>query len=301
MANLEVILCGIKLRNPTILASGILSHTGILLKKIAEGGAGAVTTKSITIEPKQGHKPPTIVTLEDFGMINAMGLPNPGADKFTQEIAIAKESGIPVIVSIAGKDAEEFVKVAEIIGNLGDAVELNLSCPNVEKGILFSQDEKLASEIVKKIKKIVKVPVGAKLSPAVGSIEKIATACESAGADFINAINTMPALAIDSETGKPILTNKFGGLSGPALKPIALGCVYKIYKAVKIPIIGTGGISNGIDAAEFLMAGASAVGVGTAVWKKGPEVFAKITKELNDFMDKKKFGSVSELIGIAHK
>ncbi len=191
--------------------------------------------------------------------------------------------------------------MAKIIGNLGDALELNLSCPNIEKGTLFSQDEKLAGDVVKKVKKIVKVPVGAKLSPAVSSIEKIAKSCENAGADFITAINTMPSLAINAETGVPILSNKFGGLSGPALKPIALACVYKIYKSVKIPIIGTGGISSGIDAAEFLMAGASAVGVGTVVWKRGPEVFEKITKELSDFLDKKNYSKVEEIIGLAHK
>jgi len=302
MANLQINLCGLTLKNPTVLASGILGDSANALKRAADGGAGILTTKSITPEKKEGHKPPNIVSLKELGMINAMGLPNPGAENFSKEIEIfRKQSETPLIVSIAGKTVNDYLKVAEKIGNLGNVVELNLSCPNIEHGMEFGQSTELASEVTKKVKEIVNVPVGVKLGPNVGKIEEIAASCEKAGADFITAINTMPALAIDLEKEKPILTNKTGGLSGPALKPIALACVYKIYKTVKIPIIGLGGISSGKDAAEFFMAGASAVGIGTVIYTKGPNSFKIVCNELSEFMQEKGYANLNEMIGLAHK
>ncbi len=300
MTSLKSTLSKLTLNNPTILASGVLDCTGPLLKRVAEAGAGAVTTKSISLKPIEGHPTPSIVEIKD-GLLNAMGLPNPGVDEFLDELKIAKVAGVPIIASIAGKSINEFKEVAKRFVNLPDALELNLSCPNVKGGLLFSQDKKLAASVVKDVKKVTKLPVFAKLGPNVSNIAEIARAVEKAGADGITAINTMPAMVIDIETGMPILSNKSGGLSGTALKPIAIKCVYDIYESVKIPIIGTGGVSNGADAVEMLMAGASAVGIGTAIKKHWLSTFSKINKELDAFMKRKKFKSTKELVGLAHK
>ena len=300
MANLQVNLCGLKLKNPTVLASGILDNTGEILKRVGKY-AGAVTAKSISPEPRAGHETPNIVELEDRSLLNAMGLPNPGMENFAQEIKIAKTGNAPVIVNVVGKTVEDFVKAAEKLGNLGDAIEINLSCPNVKGGLEFSQNPDVAADVVKRVKKVVKVPVFAKLGPNVKDIVEIAKAVEKAGADGITAINTMPAMAIDVETGKVVLTNLSGGLSGTALHPIAVKCVYKIYENVKIPIIGTGGAMKGEDVVELMMAGATAVGIGTAVWNEGPEAFKRITDELEKFLHRKGYESAAELTGLAHK
>ena len=199
MANLQVNLCGLKLKNPTVLASGILDNTGEILKRVGKY-AGAVTAKSISPEPRAGHETPNIVELEDRSLLNAMGLPNPGMENFAQEIKIAKTGNAPVIVNVVGKTVEDFVKAAEKLGNLGDAIEINLSCPNVKGGLEFSQNPDVAADVVKRVKKVVKVPVFAKLGPNVKDIVEIAKAAEKAGADGITAINTMPAMAIDVET-----------------------------------------------------------------------------------------------------
>ncbi len=300
MTNLQVNLCGLKLKNPTILASGILDNTGEILKRISKY-AGAVTAKSISPEPRTGHETPNIVELEDKSLLNAMGLPNPGMENFAQELKIAKTGEAPLIINVVGKTVEDFVAVAEKLGNLGDAVEINLSCPNVKGGLEFSQSPEIASEVVKKVKKVVKVPIFAKLGPNVNSVVEIAKAVEKAGADGITAINTMPALAIDVETAKVVLTNKSGGMSGHALRPIAVKCIYQIYENVKIPIVGTGGVLTGEDSAELMMAGAAAVGIGTAVWNEGPEAFKRITSEFEKFLQRKGYKNASDLTGIAHK
>ncbi|HIJ98512.1 TPA: dihydroorotate dehydrogenase [archaeon] len=301
MANLRINLCGLTLKNPTVLAAGILGNTGEILKRISKH-AGAVTTKSISLKPRDGHETPNIVELENKSLLNAMGLPNPGAENFLQELKIAKSGAeSPIIVSCVGFSVDEFVKVAEKIGNLGDAVELDLSCPNTKGTLEFSQSPEVAAEVVSKVKKIVKKPVFAKLGPNVNKISEIAVACEKAGADGITAINTMPALAIDVETGKVILTNLSGGLSGAALRPVAVRCIYDIYENVRIPVIGTGGVLSGEDAAELMMAGATAVGMGTAAINEGPNAFKRISNELDKFLHRKGYKSAAELTGLAHK
>jgi len=295
-------LAGLRLANPTMLAAGILGMTSLSLKRVAEAGAGAVITKSIGLKPRTGYANPTVVQT-DCGILNAMGLPNPGIDYFVREIKEAKGIGCPVIVSVYGFSTEEFVQVANKAATAGaDALELNVSCPHVEKtGSEVGQDTKLLQEVVEAVKKEVACPVFVKLTPNVTDIVECAKAAEDGGADAVVAINTVRGMAINAETAKPILGNKFGGLSGPAIKPIALRCVYEIYREVKIPIIGCGGISDWRDAVEFMLAGAAAVQIGTAVAFKGLEVFQSVTKGIEVYLETKGFGNVKEIVGLAHK
>ena len=295
-------LAGLKLANPTMLASGILGYTGLSLKTVIEAGAGAVVTKSMGLEPRTGYANPTVVQT-DCGLLNAMGLPNPGISHFKQEMKQLKDSGAPTIVSIYGYSSEEFAKVAETAAAMGaDAVELNVSCPHVKKaGAEIGCDPVLLTEIVKAVKKAVSVPVFVKLTPNVTNIAEIAKAAEEAGADAITAINTVKAMSIETETGRPLLANKFGGLSGPAIKPIAVRCVYDVYRSVDVPVIGCGGVSSWQDAIEFMLAGASAVQIGTAIAFKGPEVFSSVAKGIDDYVKRKGFKNVKEIVGQAHK
>jgi len=300
---LRVKLAGLSLANPTMLASGILGYSAETLKGIVEGGASAVVTKSVGLKPRNGYANPTVVQVA-CGLINAMGLPNSGIDEFTREIKEAKAVlSVPVIVSVYGFSADEYAVVAEKAVEAGaDAVELNVSCPHVkETGVEIGQNPKVLAEVVRKVKKVVDKPVFVKLSPNVADIAEIAETAVEAGADVITAINTVKAMAIDIETAKPILGNKRGGLSGPAIKPVAVRCVYDIYERVKVPIIGCGGITSWRDAVEFMLAGASAVQIGTAIALKGPNVFKSVAKGIDAYLKRKGFRSVNEIVGLAHR
>jgi dihydroorotate dehydrogenase (NAD+) catalytic subunit len=295
-------IAGLKLANPTMLASGILGYTGLSLKSVIDAGAGAVVTKSLGLEPRTGYPNPTVVQT-DCGLLNAMGLPNPGITHFKEEMKQLKNSKAPIIVSIYGFSSEDFAKVAETAVTLGaDALELNVSCPHIKKaGAEIGCDPLLLTGIVEEVKKHVNVPVIVKLTPNVANIGEIAEAAEDAGADAITAVNTVKAMAIDTETGRPILANKFGGLSGPAIKPIAVRSVYDVYRSVNVPIIGCGGISNWQDAIEFMLAGASAVQIGTAVAFKGVEVFGSVAEGIDGYLKRKGFKNVKDIVGLAHK
>jgi len=300
---LSVSLADLRLANPTILASGILGYSAETLKSTVEGGAGAVLTKSVGLKPRVGYANPTIVQTS-CGLINAMGLPNPGIDEFVKEIHEAKNTlNVPLIVSVYGFSTEEYAKVAKKAVDSGaNAVELNVSCPHVrETGSEIGQNPRILAEVVGKVKASVDKPVFVKLSPNVTSIVEIIEAAVKAGADAITAINTVKAMAIDTETTMPILSNKIGGLSGPAIKPIAVRCVYEIYEHVKVPIIGCGGIVNWRDAVEFLLAGATAVQIGTAVALKGPNVFKAVNQGINAYLKRKGFESVNEIVGLSHR
>ncbi|MCW3984965.1 MAG: dihydroorotate dehydrogenase [Candidatus Bathyarchaeota archaeon] len=299
---LTVEIAGLKLANPTMLAAGILGMSGLTLKRVAEAGAGAVVTKSLGLKSRSGYTNPTVVQVEG-GLINAMGLPNPGIEHFAQELQQTKKIRVPIIVSIYAFSLQEFAVIAKKALKMAvDALELNISCPHAEgTGAEIGQDPKLVEEVVKEVKRGVDKPVFVKLTPNVANIAKIAKAAEKGGADAITAINTVKAMVIDVETAKPILGNKFGGLSGPAIKPIAVRCVYEIYDAVKIPIIGCGGISTWQDAVEFMEAGASAVQTGTAIATKGLNVFKQVTNGIEAFLEKKGFGSVKEIVGLSHQ
>jgi len=302
MANrLATEIAGLKLANPTMLASGILGYTGLSLTSIIEAGAGAVVTKSMGLEPRTGYPNPTVVQT-DCGLLNAMGLPNPGISHFKEEMNELKNARVPTIVSIYGYSPEEFATVAETAAKIGaDAIELNVSCPHIKKaGAEIGCDPQLLTEIVKEVKKTVDKPVIAKLTPNIANIGEIAEAAEKAGADAITAINTVKAMAIEIETGRPLLANKFGGLSGPAIKPIAVRSVYDVYSSVDVPVIGCGGISSWQDAVEFMLAGASAVQIGTAIAFKGVNIFSSVTKGVDKYLQRKGFKNVKELVGLAH-
>jgi len=296
-------LAGLRLANPTMLASGILGYSAETLESIVDGGTGAVVTKSVGSKPRVGYANPTIVQTS-CGLINAMGLPNPGIDEFVKEIREAKTVlNVPLIVSVYGFSAEEYATVAKKAVDAGaHAIELNVSCPHVrETGSEIGQNPRILAEVVEKVKAVVDKPVFVKLSPNVTSIAEIAEAATKAGADAITAINTIKAMAIDTETAIPILGNRTGGLSGSAIKPTAIRCVYEIYERVKVPIIGCGGIVNWRDAVEFLLAGASAVQIGTAVAQKGPNVFRAVTRGINVYLKRKGFESVNKIVGLSHR
>jgi dihydroorotate dehydrogenase (NAD+) catalytic subunit len=299
---LNTSFAGLTLKNPTILASGILGYTADSLESVVEGGAGAVVTKSIGAMPRIGYPNPTVVQAE-CGLINAMGLPNPGIDEYVKEIRHAKTVlAVPLIVSVYGFSAQEYAVTAKKAAEAGaDAVELNVSCPHVkETGSEIGQNPEILARVVKKVKAAVRKPVFVKLSPNVTDIVEAAEAAVKAGADALTAINTVKAMAIDVGTALPVLSNKRGGLSGLAIKPIALRCVYDVYERVKAPIIGCGGIASWRDAVEFFLAGASAVQVGTAVALKSPGVFEAINRGVDAYLRKKGFGSVKEIVGLSH-
>lgn len=299
---LAIEIAGLKLANPTMLASGILGLSGLTLKRVADAGAGAVVTKSVGLEPREGYPNPTVVQTE-CGLLNAVGLPNQGVQYFSDEIREAKELGVPIIVSVYGFSSEEFAEAARVAVEAGaDAIELNVSCPHVEKtGAEIGQSPRLVAEIVKKVKGRVDKPVFTKLTPNVADIAKVAKAAAEAGADAITAINTVRAMIIDVETTRPILANKIGGLSGTAIKPIAVRCVYEVYREVDVPVIGCGGISTWQDAAEFMLAGASAVQIGTAIAFNGLDVFKSVTKGVDAYLKKRGFRSVKEIVGLSHR
>jgi dihydroorotate dehydrogenase (NAD+) catalytic subunit len=286
-----------------MLASGILGYSTETFESISEGGAGAIVTKSIGLMPRSGYANPTVVQVS-CGLVNAMGLPNPGIDEFASEIRRAKTAlRVPLIASIYGYSEDEYALLAKKAVNAGaDAVELNVSCPHVKQtGSEIGQNPELLAATVRKVKTVVDKPIIVKLSPNVTHIADLGEVAERAGADILTAINTVKAMAIDSETGIPILGNRIGGLSGPAIKPMALRCVYDIFEQVKIPIVGCGGITSWRDAAEFLLAGASAVQIGTAIAITGPSVFNTITRGLSAYLRKKGCQSVNEIVGLSHR
>jgi len=293
-------IAGLKLANPTMLAAGILGLTGSSLRSVVEAGAGAVVTKSLGLKPREGYLNPTVVQV-DCGLLNAMGLPNPGVRHFNEEIKEVKETEVPVIVSIYAFSSEEFAKAAEVAVDMGaDALELNVSCPHVEEtGAEIGSDPELVAEVVRKVKNKVNKPVFVKLTPNVANIVEVAKAAVRAGADAITAINTVRAMAIEIETTRPFLANKIGGLSGPAIKPIAVRCIYEIYREVDVPVIGCGGITDWRDAVEFMLAGASTVQIGTAIAFKGLRVFKSVTRGVDAYVRKKGFRSVKDIVGLA--
>lgn len=302
-AGLSFRLAGLDLANPTMLASGILGYSAETLENIVKGGAGAVVTKSVCLDPREGYANPTVVQAS-CGLINAMGLPNPGIDEFAKEIRKVKSRlKVPLIVSVFGFSAEEYASVArKAVAAGANGVELNVSCPHVkETGSEIGQNPKRLAQVIRRVKASVEKPVFVKLSPNVTSVVDIAEAAENAGADALTIMNTVKAMAIDVETAMPVLANKVGGLSGSAVKPIALRHVYDVYEQVDVPIVGCGGIADWRDAVEFLLAGASAVQIGTAIAVEGPGVFQEIVNGMGAYLKKKKVRSVKEIVGLSHR
>jgi len=293
---LKTKICGIELRNPLILASGFLGTDRGILQKVYESGAGAVTTKSLGPKKNQGHENPTVTGYGD-GVMNAVGLSCPSPEEALEKFS---ETTFPLIVSIYGKTPDDYGKLVKTFSSIGVAYELNISCPNVS-GTIISTDPDLTSQTVKAAKKQTKKPIIAKLTPNVTDIIPIAKSAEKAGADAINAINTLgPGMVIDINTKKPILTNKKGGVSGLPIKPVAIRCVYDIFESVKIPIIGTGGVNSWQDAIEMILAGATAVGIGSALTYQDLPVFKTLTSGIESYL-KPNTTTLDEILGAAHE
>ncbi len=291
-------VAGIILESPLMLASGILDQNGYTMKRILESGAAAVVTKSIGSEPREGYFPP-IVSAIDSGLLNAVGLSNPGISHIGSEISIAMESGKPVIGSIFGATPDEFLRLGSAMEDMRvSGVELNLSCPHVKGvGTEVGSDPVLVKQIVSTLKGSLSIPVFSKLSPNVSSVLEIATAASDS--DGLVLINTVKGMAVDIYARRPVLSNIYGGLSGPAIKPVGIRYVYEVKKELNPVIIGVGGIETAADAIEYMMAGASAVQVGTAIMKQGVSVFNTIKKGIVEFLVKEGIKSVSEIIGVA--
>lgn len=303
--NLPTNLSGISLRNPTILASGIMGVSVASMRYVQESGAGAVTIKSIGPLERSGHANPTVFSWGE-GIQNAVGLSNPGIDGSLDKISDAvTKLQIPVIGSMFADSIDSFKEVAEKMATTGVAgIEVNLSCPNVshDYGKMFAMDAKMTFDLIQAVKSVVgSIPVFAKLSADNPEIAEVGKSAEAAGADGITAINTISGMIIDVHMKRPILTNKVGGISGKAIKPMGVRAVWNLYNAVKIPIIGTGGIETGEDAIEYIMAGASAVGIGSGVYTRGINVFKKVTDEISVFMEEQGYKDVTEMKGVAHQ
>lgn len=292
-------ISSLKLKNPIVLASGILGETGESLLKVARSGAGAVVTKSIGLEPRGGYANPTVVEL-GHGLLNAVGLANPGITEYEKEIKTALRGKAPVIGGVFGKDEKEFAIVAKKMMSFGvNAIELNLSCPHTKGyGAEIGQDNYLVYEVTRTVKRVVKIPVFVKISPH-ADLVGCAKAVKDAKGDAVVAINTIRAMRIDIDMKCPVLANKIGGYSGKAIKPIGIRCVYEIANAVDIPIIGCGGITSGEDVIEYLMAGASAVQIGSAVHYRGVDAFKKICAEVKLWMKKNHYTKIDTLVGCA--
>ncbi len=296
---LAVSLCGIALRNPVLAASGTFGY-GVEFERLADLNAlGGLVVKGLSRAPMDGNRPPRIWEAQ-AGMLNSIGLQNIGVDAFVREklprLARLRTAVFANVFGYATADYVEVVRVLESAEGLA-GYELNVSCPNTQQGgIYFSSDPALLAEVVGAVKRVARRPVIVKLSPNVSAIEPLARAAEQSGADAISLVNTFVALAIDARTRRPRLGAGFGGLSGPAIKPLALRLVYQAAQAVKIPVIGLGGISTGEDAAEFLVAGASAVQVGTATfWDPASPV--RVARELGRFLREEGVGNVGQIVG----
>jgi dihydroorotate dehydrogenase (NAD+) catalytic subunit len=297
--NLEIKLAGISLRNPVMVASGTFGYGEEYAQLVDLNRLGAVVAKTITLKPRLGNEPPRIVETAS-GVLNSIGLQNVGIDAFINEkLPFFREYDVPLIVSIAGETTDEYVQLAKALrGEEISGLELNLSCPNIryKRKFMFAQDPKATHQVVSSVKKATSLPLMVKLSPNVTDIASIARVCEEAGADVVSLINTFSGMAIEVESRKPILSQITGGLSGPAIKPIALRIVYEVHRAVKIPIIGMGGIMAAGDALEFIIAGAKAVAIGTGNFVD-PLTPIKVIDGIREYMIKNKIKDIKSLVG----
>jgi dihydroorotate dehydrogenase (NAD+) catalytic subunit len=304
--DLSTNLCGVSLPNPTVLASGILGLSHEVMARVARSGAGAVTTKSCSLRPRPGHHNPVVLDWGP-GLINAVGLSNPGVEVMVEEIRDAKELlaplGVPVIASIFADTIYDFGTVARFIAEAEpDLIEINISCPNVDADYLqmFAADPYVAAQVTRRVKMNTSIPVLIKLSPNVTDLVEIAEAVVEAGADGITAINTVgPGIVLDIETCRPVLAHGTGGLSGPAIRPITVRCVRDICRAVDAPVLAVGGVTSGRDVIEMLLVGASAVGIGSAVASRGVEVFQKVCHEVEAYMQGHGYDNIKEMRGKA--
>lgn len=298
---LSINVAGMKLRNPTMLASCFLGISQAIFNRLYRQDVGAIVSKSISKEPIEGYRDPTAVCLEGGSYLNAVGLANPGADAFSREIA--SNEYVPIIVSLVGSSHLDFPPMINKFDHLNIlGYEVNLSCPHVAKmGIDVGDDLEMVTRVVKTIKSHTTKPVVIKVGIGnVDLIDIVRAACDG-GANAITAINTIRAMTINIETGIPVLSNRIGGLSGKSVKPIAIRCVYEISKKLGVPVIGCGGIFTWEDAVEFMLAGASAIQLGSVIGYEGVGAFGKISLGLKGYLERKGFKNATELVGLAHK
>lgn len=299
MVDLSVNIGGIRMKNPVMTASGTFGYGPEYADVVDLSKLGAIVVKGISLEPWEGNLTPRMVEVPG-GLINAIGLQNPGVKGFADEyMPFLRNHDVPVIVNVWGKSIEEY---SEVVARISDVegisgIELNISCPNIKHGgIAFGTDVKMAAEVISAARERTQLPLIPKLSPNVTDISIFARIAEEEGADAISLINTLPGMAIDVETRKPVLANMFGGLSGPAIHPVAVKMVWQAAKAVKIPVIGMGGITDADDALEFIIAGAAAVAVGTASFTD-PETCQKVIDGIAAYLERHGMSNVSALVG----
>lgn len=301
MATLRTEIGSLSLDRPGMVASGIMDETGLSMARMLDCGAGAVVSKSVGLLPNEGHSNPCFMEVTS-GYVNAMGLPNPGIDLFAEEMEVAVPKG-RIVGSIYGAGPEDFAKLAGKMEDYGAcAVELNLSCPHAKGyGMEVGTDPAMVGRIVSAVKDCVDIPVWAKLTPNTHILPDIGRAVQDAGGDAVVAINTLKAMVISPEFARPIMSNKFCGLSGAAIKPVGVRAVYDLYSVLDIPIVGVGGITTWRDAAEYIMAGASAFQVGSAIGYEGVDVFNRINEGLLAFMEEYDYDSIASMVGVAHE
>ena len=300
MANLQTMIGTVNFKNPVFVASGTYGY-GTEVAELADvSDLGAIVTKSITRQPREGNPPPRIVETPS-GMLNSIGLANIGVEAYIKEmIPLYEELATPIIMNIAGTTMTEYCEILELVESVSSNIigyEINISCPNIKAGGMeFGVDCDLTEQLTTQLRKRTDRLLIMKLSPNVTDIASIGVAAELGGADALSAINTLVGMSIDTDSQKSNIHYGYGGLSGPAIKPIGLACVHKIYQAVNIPLIGIGGITSGRDVLEYILAGAVAIQVGTANYRD-PDLSKSIIKELNTFLDQKKMTSIIELVG----
>lgn len=297
MAEMKINIAGVEWKNPVTTGSGTFGFGEEYGEYFNLNSLGAVCLKALSAKPRLGNPPPRIAETPN-GILNSVGLQNPGAAYFVEHyLPKLKEYDTKIIANLCGSSIEDYVEVAEILGDKVDMFELNISCPNVKVGgMAFGTDPKMTEEITKRVKAVSKVPLIVKLSPNVTDICEIARGAEAGGADALSLINTLLGMRIDIKTKRPILKNNMGGLSGPAVKPVAVRMVYQVHKAVDLPIIGMGGISNADDAIEFILAGATAVSVGTAGFVD-PYAWVKVISGIEKYLDENGVSDINELVG----
>jgi len=297
--SLEVRIGSLTLRNPVLVASGIIGYGSEYGKLVDLAAIGGIVTKTVTRLPRAGNPPPRVVETP-AGMLNSIGIENPGLEGFLEvKVPILRDLPCAVLVSVEGEDVKQFCELVEGVSGSGvaDAIEVNISCPNVgPHGLRYSTDAGMAREVMAAIRPLTALPLIAKLTPNVTRIGEIAVACEECGADAVSLVNTFVGMAVDSRTRKPILGTVLGGLSGPAIKPLALAKVWEVVQAVDIPVVGMGGITRPVDALEFLLAGSTAVEVGTALFAN-PGLAEGCVEEIESYLTHMGAASVAELIG----
>ncbi len=299
--DLTVNLAGIEMRNPVMVASGTFGYGEEYAGLVDVKTLGAIVLKSVTLKPRQGNAPPRIVETP-AGLLNAIGLHNTGVEALIKEkLPELRKLPTPIIVSIGGETAEEFVEIIEFLTDAEgiSGIELNLSCPNIGNRI-FAQDPTATRKLLRDVRKKCSLPLIVKLSPQVTDVTEIARVCEEEGADAVSLINSFPGMAIDTETRKPVLGNITGGLTGPAIKPLALKMVWDVCRAVRIPVVGMGGITTASDAIEFMLAGATAIAVGTALFSN-PDVIEEIVRGIEYYLVQNGFASVSQIVGLTKR